>query len=352
MLLYIHIPFCDSKCHYCAFNSYTDRFHLKEKYMNAVVKQLECELKNNEENIETIFIGGGTPSTIKPKLYEPLFKLLTPYISNTKEITIEANPNSASKEWLEAIKDFGVNRISFGVQSFDDEKLNFLNRAHNKKMVLNAIQNASCIGFNSINCDIIYGTALDTYDLITNDLNSIKQLPIDHVSAYDLTLEEGTYFFNKPEVKKENLNIAKFIFDTLTNDLGFVQYEISNFAKNNEAKSKHNLGYWEYKSYLGIGAGAVGRVGDKRYYPSKSIEKYIENPLDYEYEYLTKEDQRIEKILLGFRSEVGVRLDLFSSDERKRIQLLLEDDKLKIKNDHLYNNEFLLADELALYITQ
>ena len=320
--------------------------------MKALEKQLEHELKNNDEKIETIFIGGGTPSTIKAELYEPIFKLLSPYISYTKEITIEANPNSASYDWLSGIFDLGINRVSFGVQSFDDEKLKFLNRSHNRNSAISVIQNANCIGFNHVNCDIIYGTALDSYVLIDEDLKMIKQLPIDHVSAYDLTLEEGTYFFNKPEVKKENLNLAQYIFDKLENDLGFSQYEISNFSKNNESRSSHNVGYWLYKPYLGVGAGAVGRVKNHRYYPYKEIEKYIHNPLEYEIENLTLEDQRIEKILLGLRCFVGVEKKIFSNEESSRIKILLEEKKLIEDAHKIYNTNFLLADELAWYITQ
>ncbi|MEA1914429.1 MAG: radical SAM family heme chaperone HemW [Campylobacterota bacterium] len=355
MLLYIHIPFCDSKCHYCAFNSYTDRFHLKSTYMNSLKKQLQHELRKNIDNgnetVETIFIGGGTPSTVKVEEYQEIFKILTPYISNTKEITIEANPNSANKEWLRGIFDLGVNRISFGVQSFDDEKLKFLNRAHNTNMAISAIQYAHCIGFNHINCDIIYGTALDTQELLDNDLEHIKNLPIDHVSAYDLTIEEGTLFYNKPEVKKESVSLAVELFEKLKIQ-GFKQYEISNFAKNDEAQSKHNLGYWAHKPYLGIGTGAVGCINNIRLYPSKNIEQYIVDPLDYEQEILSKEDVRIEKILLGLRSIIGVDLKLLSSDEMKYISLLKEDNKIIVDDEILYNNDYLLADEIALFITQ
>jgi len=323
--------------------------------MKALIKQLKFELEkniyNSENIIETIFIGGGTPSTIKIDEYKELFKVLSPYITNTKEITIEANPNSATKEWLKGIFDLGVNRISFGVQSFDDKKLKFLNRSHNNKMAISAIQNASCIGFNHINCDIIYGTALDTKELLLNDLDIISSLPIDHVSAYDLTIEEGTYFYNKPEVKKDSLKLANLVFDKL-NDFGFKQYEISNFSKNDEACSKHNLGYWEYKAYLGIGAGAVGCVDNVRFYPPKSIEQYIKNPIEYDIEKLSKEDIRIEKILLGLRSKVGVDLSVFLESELKKVEYLIDEKKLIIIDNFIYNSDYLLADEIALYITQ
>ena len=133
MLLYIHIPFCDSKCFYCAFNSYVDKFHLKEQYMSALKIQIEYELKRfkaKKNSIETIFIGGGTPSTVEPKLYSSIFELLSPYLQKDIEITSEANPNSATYEWLEGMYQLGVNRISFGVQSFNKTKLKLLNRAH------------------------------------------------------------------------------------------------------------------------------------------------------------------------------------------------------------------------------
>jgi oxygen-independent coproporphyrinogen-3 oxidase len=323
--------------------------------MKSLINQLEFELKKNIDNtnkyIETIFIGGGTPSTIKIEEYKKLFKVLTPYITNTKEITIEANPNSASKDWMQGIFDLGVNRISFGVQSFDDKKLKFLNRSHNKNSAISAIQNASCIGFNHINCDIIYGTALDTKKLLMEDLKIISTLPIDHISAYDLTLEEGTLFYNKPEVKKESIKLAIKFFEELKK-LGFNQYEISNFAQNTDAKSKHNLGYWQYKDYIGIGAGAVGSIDGVRFYPSKSIEQYIQNPIEYDQEILCQDDIKVEKVLLGLRSEVGVDIDILSIDEHKKIKYLIESNKLKKIDNFVYNNDYLIADEIALYLTQ
>ena len=157
-LLYIHIPFCDSKCNYCAFNSYTNLNHLKKDYFNAIKKQFLTDTeKFNIKEFETVFIGGGTPSVMSISFYEKLFKMLEPFLKNTKEITIESNPN-ASYKWLKNIKDLGINRISFGVQSFDDEKLKFLNRNHSAKLAIKTIQNAKKAGFENINLDIIYAT--------------------------------------------------------------------------------------------------------------------------------------------------------------------------------------------------
>lgn len=350
MLLYLHIPFCDSKCFYCAFNSYTSLHSLQDEYMKALEIQLKYELSKQNKKIETIFIGGGTPSTIKPIYYQKILEIIKPYIIDNCEITIEANPNSATKQWLEGIYNIGINRVSFGVQSFDDDKLSFLGRNHNHTQAAESINNAYSIGFKDINLDIIYDTSLDTKELLDIDLSIIKTLPINHISAYSLTIEEGTKFFNKSNVKVEHEDLANYLFNEL-NSLGFKQYEISNFSKDNTAKSKHNLGYWEYKEYLGIGSGAVGCVENKRYYGIKDVIKYIQNPLKYDdIEVLTKDDIIIEKLLLGFRSEVGVSIDILNDTQKEKLTDLVKLDKVEIKHNRVFSKDFMLADELALYL--
>jgi len=350
MLLYIHIPFCDSKCFYCAFNSYTSMHSLRSDYMRSLLVQLEDGLKKNDKKVETIFIGGGTPSTIKASKYKEVMDLVRPYIVENCEITIEANPNSASKEWLEEIYKLGINRVSFGVQSFDDEKLKFLGRNHKKSQAIDAINNAKKAGFENINCDIIYDTKLDTKELLKNDLRIIKNLPINHISAYSLTIEEGTKFFNQKNVQFENEELARFLFNEFEK-LGFGQYEISNFALDENAQSKHNLGYWKYKEYLGVGSGAVGCIGNKRYYAKKDLEAYIKDPLEYdEIELLTKDDVLVEKVLLGFRSVVGVNIDDFNIEQHKKVEILLSESKIQKIDNHIYANDFMLADELSLFL--
>ncbi len=350
MLLYIHIPFCDSKCFYCAFNSYTSLHSLRKDYMKSLKIQLEYELTKHNNIIETIFIGGGTPSCVDALEYKDVIDIVKPYIDESIEITIEANPNSATKEWLQTIYDIGINRISFGVQSFDDEKLKFLGRNHNKTQAIDAIKNAFMVGFKNINMDIIYDTSLDTKELLDSDLNIIKTLPINHISAYSLTLEEGTKFYNKSSVKIENQKLANYLFKELEN-FGFSQYEISNFALSDNAQSKHNLGYWEYKEYLGIGCGAVGCIDNKRFYGIKDVQQYISRPLEYEeIESLTLDDIVLEKILLGFRSIVGVPINILNENQKIKLKILLDDNKVLLKKDKIYNNNFMLADELALYL--
>jgi len=350
MLIYIHIPFCDSKCSYCAFNSYVDKFDLKETYMLALEKQLTYELKRfntNKKSIETIFIGGGTPSTVEPKLYENIFKTLKPYLVDNAEITSEANPNSATKEWLYGMKQLGVNRISFGVQSFDAQKLKLLNRAHNPQQAKDAVLNAKEVGFKNISLDLIYATLGDTKELLQNDLNIAFSLPINHISAYALIIEEGTPFESKPQMSKETLEITKWLFEEIDKH-DFKQYEISNFGT---YKSEHNLGYWRYKDYIGLGSGAVGKLALERFYPTCSVEDYIKNPLDIRVEILSEEDKKIEQIFLGFRSCIGVHKSILNTSELKQANFLLEEKKLTLENDTFYNNNYLLADEITLFIS-
>lgn len=350
MLLYIHIPFCDSKCYYCSFNSYVDKFHLKEKYMDALLVQLGFELKHfcvTPNSIETLFIGGGTPSTVAPKLYKNLFEKLKPYLKKDAEITSEANPNSATKEWLEGMYALGVNRISFGVQSFNKEKLRLLNRAHSPLQAKEAVLHAKEAGFENISLDLIYATLGDTKELLEDDINTAFTLPINHISAYALTIEEGTPFASKPQMSNERLELTTWLFEKIK-ELGFEQYEISNFGR---YKSKHNLGYWEYKEYIGLGSGAVGKLAHERFYPTTDVEAYINNPLKIQKEMLSQEDTKLERIFLGLRSCIGVAQEILNTQELQRAHLLVAEKKLSFQNDTFYNTEYLLADEIALFIS-
>ena len=320
--------------------------------MQQLLVQLSFEMQrfnvSNTNKIETVFIGGGTPSTIDATLYKPLFKMIQPYLQTDAEITIEANPNSASKEWLESIFALGVNRVSFGVQSFDEQKLKLLNRAHNKTQALNAIQNAKEVGFENISLDLIYGVSGDTQVLLEDDLQTAFALPINHLSAYALTIEQNTPFEQKPQMAQERLQTTQWFFDEIKK-YGFTQYEISNFGRYH---SQHNLGYWQYKEYMGVGSGAVGRFQNQRLYPTSDVENYIKDPLNIATEELTEEDMKIEKILLGLRCCVGVAKKLLTQEELQRAMLLVDEKKLLLREQVFYNTDYLLADEIALYITQ
>jgi len=312
--------------------------------MRAITLQLKNELKRfNPElkSIKSLFIGGGTPSTVRPDMYEEFFEILNPYLKDDAEITTEANPNSASVEWLQGMKKLGINRVSFGVQSFDEHKLKKLGRNHSKKQAIDAVNSAHKIGIKNISIDLIYATSFD----VTDDIDIALSLPINHISSYALTLEKNTPFFDRNELTNDSVDLATDFIENITSK--FPQYEISNFGDYN---SVHNLGYWAGDDYIGIGSGAVGFLKNKRFYPSKSIEKYIKNPLHVEVEKLSSEDLHVESIFLGLRSKIGVDLIGLNKTEKEKIDILIEEKKLTCKNDRLYNNNFLLADEIALYI--
>ena len=351
MLLYIHIPYCDSKCHYCSFNSYVDKFDTRKSYMIALEKQLKHELKRfnvQAKQIETLFIGGGTPSTVDPLLYAPIFELLRPLIKEDAEITSEANPNSATKDWLQGMYDLGVNRLSFGVQSFDMEKLKALNRAHSPQQAIKAINHAHEIGFKHLSLDLIYNYKGDSEALLKNDIDLAFTLPIDHISAYELTIEAKTKFASTPTVKQEDDALAFFVAKEISKH-GFNHYEISNFGS---YESTHNKGYWELKDYMGVGAGAVGFKTDVRYYPSTDIDTYIANPLHISQEPISPEELLTEHLFLGLRSNIGVPINILSQEQQQRTNFLVEKEKL-IKEDNRYkNNNYFISDELVLYILE
>ncbi|KIM02751.1 MAG: coproporphyrinogen III oxidase [Sulfurovum sp. AS07-7] len=348
MLVYLHIPYCDSKCHYCNFNSYVDKFDTRTDYMKAILKQLDFELERfnaKEDQITSVFIGGGTPSTIKPDAFKDLFTKLRPFLAKNCEITTEANPNSATDKWLNGMFENGVNRISFGVQSFDNQKLKKLGRSHDKDQAIEAILNAKKAGFEHISCDLIYNAANDTKKLLANDIDIALGLPIDHISAYELTIEDGVKFSDAD--KQENDDLAFFVVQKITGS-GFSQYEISNFGKYH---CKHNIGYWKLDNYIGIGAGAVGFLNDTRFYPMADIEQYIKNPLNIKEEAIKQDDLLFEKIFLGLRSKVGIKKELLTPAQRKRADILVENKKLSENDTHYFNLNFFVSDEIALYLT-
>ncbi len=351
MLAYIHIPYCDSKCHYCSFNSYVDKFDTRRGYMQALHRQLSFELERfrvEEQQIETLFIGGGTPSTVAPELYAPIFELLSPYMRKDAEVTTEANPNSATESWLGGMQALGVNRVSFGVQSFDAGKLDALNRAHTPRQAKNAVLTAKRLGFEHLSLDLIYNYRGDTKALLAKDIAQAFELPVDHISAYELTIEDGTRFSATPEARQENEDLAFFVAEEIEKR-GFTQYEISNFGT---YQSRHNKGYWELDNYIGAGAGAVGFMNDRRYYPQTGIEAYITDPFKVTEEHLTADELLTEKMFLGLRSNIGIARSLLSESMLKNAEILCRAGKLRATATHFYNENYFLSDELALYILE
>lgn len=343
--LYVHIPFCDSKCFYCSFNSYTNLHSIQDRYILSLIEQFKFEIERFQiDKFQTVYIGGGTPSTLSIKNLEKISLLISPYLQDGGEWTIEVNPNSSSQKWLESAFQLGVNRISLGVQSFNDRKLKFLGRNHSSKIAIESVENVYRVGFRNINLDLIYNTALDTRELLNRDIDILFSLPLTHVSMYSLTLEEGTPFQNRDDVQNENLSLSRELIDRVNEK--FPQYEISNFGN----PSQHNLGYWQGENYIGLGSGAVGFLRDRRFYPNKNVERYIEQPLKFKEERLSPEDIKLEKLFLGFRSIVGVSKDILSTSEIERADMLVQEGILKFQDGKYLNLDYLLADEVALKV--
>ena len=340
------MPFCESKCPYCAFGSSDDEFSKVSAYFKALCLDLNFQLKSqNVKEISTIFFGGGTPSAVNAKLYDEFFSILAPLCTPETEITLEANPNSANLAWLKHVKNLGANRISFGAQSFFEDKLKFLGRIHSREQIFKAVENAHAAGFKNINLDLIYDTKFDTKKRLLAEVENLKSLAITHLSAYSLTLEENTPFSGKKSYKKDSDTLAKFMIEQIQG-AGFRQYEISNFGE----ICKHNLGYWQGKNYLGVGAFSVGFVDGTRYYAKSSIDAYITQPTHREREILSPSELAREHIFLGLRSIVGVEAGRLNEAQKKRANLLVENEKLLFKEGKFYNPNFLLSDEIALFI--
>ncbi len=346
MHLYIHIPFCDSKCGYCAFFSKVNQNSLITPYFEALLKDLKYQIQYFRiKNISSIFIGGGTPNFVDHNFYNKIFEYLIPFCIKDCEITLEANPNLLTKEWLLHLKKLGLNRLSLGVQSFFDDKLAMLERNHSKKDIIYAFEIANKY-LDNVNIDLIYDCKLDSKDRLEQEISFATNLKVNHISAYSLSIDSNSRFGEQKRYDLQSLNgFGSFIRECLS-DYGFKQYEVSNFAYTN--KCKHNLGYWRGDEYIGVGASAVGRIKNIRYQSLANIHKYINNPLYKKEEYLSKKDLEFESIFLGLRSEVGVNKNLLDS---KKLNIVINEGLCYEYNCRIYSNDFFLADSLSLYLT-
>ncbi|GMB96038.1 radical SAM family heme chaperone HemW [Helicobacter sp. NHP22-001] len=343
--LYIHVPFCTSKCGYCAFNSFSGLDSLKDAYVEALIVDLKDSLKSTPV-LSSIFIGGGTPNTLEPKHYEYIFNTIATHTTSAQniEITLEANPDLITKEWCKTLRALGANRLSLGVQSFFADKLRFLQREHSQQDIFKALEIAHTCGFNHLSIDLIYNTPLDMPARLKAECMQANTLPIDHLSAYSLTLEDNTRLA-KSTAPSALLN-ADSTLQNILKDLGFTPYEVSNYAKPYQVQ--HNLGYWAGCEYLGCGAGAVGRMGKERFYKQKYVLAYIKDPLKRRIEHLSDQDLEFERLFLGLRCVLGVEL---KGLDPKKTQTLVEEEKCKISNQRLVACDFFLADEIALWLT-
>ena len=287
MGLYVHIPFCKQKCMYCDFPAYQNLQDYYETYVYALVQEIDLwvseHAESKERSIDTIYFGGGTPTELSIQQLQMIVDKIksTFTITDDCHMTIESNPGEIDLQYLTQLVKLGFNRISFGVQTFDDKALTMLHRSHNGEKAKQAVYEAKEAGFTDINIDLIYGLPRQTLEDIQHNLHILKDLPINHISTYGLQVEVGTYLYHlvqKNLISIPSESIDEAMYDTMMEGLknqGFERYEISNFAKDS-SYSRHNLKYWHYVDYLGFGAGAHSFYDGIRRSNNRNVMPYIQ----------------------------------------------------------------------------
>eukprot|EP01037_Dinobryon_pediforme_P012032 gene12032-12122_t len=332
--IYIHIPFCKQACYYCDFH-FSTSLNYKDELLQAIVKEIKLQKAYLEqETIETIYFGGGTPSLLSGDELNLIIGTITQThaVSNNAEITLEANPDDLGKEKLNAIRKTDINRLSIGIQSFFDEDLKWMNRAHRADDAESAVKRAQDLGLENITADLIYGYPLLTDQKWKQNLDTLFGLAIPHVSSYSMTVEPRTALASFIKNKKqpamdEQQSAAQFIFlmDAMQ-EKGFEHYEISNFCKPGHY-SRHNANYWKGVKYLGVGPSAHSYNGDTRQWNIASNAKYIASLTDgkipAEIEILTESNRLNEYIMTSLRTSWGMDLARLNAIAAGAADLLL-----------------------------
>jgi len=356
--IYIHIPFCKQRCTYCDFYK-----EIAPEYIDSFVKALIAELnlrKNylKKEEISTVYFGGGTPSILNFSQFKEIFDTLYLlfFIKKDAEITMEANPDDLSIEYLQTLTSLPFNRLSIGIQSFDDADLKAINRRHNAKQAIDAVKNARMQGFNNISIDLIYALPGQTLNAWENQLNEAFALDVEHISAYGLTYEKGTALW-----RQRNKGLVAVVEDEVTlqmynlmrlkmTEKNYDAYEISNFSKPG-FRSQHNSAYWKFIPYLGVGPSAHSFDGDSRQWNIASVKKYIEkissNEVIYEKEILSLQDRYNDYVMVALRTSEGIDL-LFLKNKfgDEMLETCMNSVKKYIKTDDVQ------IEDNRLYLTQ
>ena len=322
--IYIHIPFCATKCYYCAFNTHTFHKDEAEAYLTALRTEMELYASKTAP-LQTIFIGGGTPSILSTDALAQLFTDIHQHfqITPNAEITVECNPGTVDSEKLKVIRDNGANRLSFGLQAMQDETLKQLGRIHTVAEFLQSYRLAREGGFENINIDIIFALPDQTMEAWHYTLNEVISLEPAHISAYNLVMEEATPFYEWWQAGKLRLptedteaDMFQYTIDTLAAH-GYTHYEICNFAKPNHF-ARHNLVYWNNQPCIGLGVGACGYVNSVRYTNIRGIAPYINklsqrNKPIADTEHMTGHAEKAETLMLALRKREGISLDAYQN---------------------------------------
>lgn len=320
MGIYVHIPFCRNKCFYCGFYSVVS-LQWKEAYLRALCREMEMRKEYLQGKVaSTLYMGGGTPSYLNESELELIVNNIQKnfILSDDSERSVEVNPEDIVSNKLSALKYLGFNRLTIGVQSFNDSILKRINRTHSGKQAIQAVENAAKFGFDNIGIDLIIGLPGETVPDLVYNIEIIKSLPIDHLSVYILSIDSNSVFEKLSEKGKFKLQEDDYLAEQYLmiseylKSIGFEHYEISNFAKNFKY-SRHNTAYWQQKPYIGLGAAAHSYDGESRQWNISQIKTYIEslnnNRLNIEKEILTDKDKYNEYLMTNFRTQWGIDLN-------------------------------------------
>ncbi|MGT2744472.1 radical SAM family heme chaperone HemW [Streptococcus phocae subsp. phocae] len=345
---YVHIPFCTQICYYCDFSKVFIKNQPVDAYLEALIKEFESY---DITDLKTLYIGGGTPTSITASQLDYLLSQLQKNLNleTLEEFTIEANPGDLTVEKIDVLVKSAVNRISLGVQTFDDKHLKQIGRSHNEAQIYSTISSLKAAGFNNISIDLIYALPGQTMEQVKTNVAKALALDIPHLSLYSLILEHHTVFMNKMRRGKLNLpteDLEAEMFEYIISEMeanGFEHYEISNFTKPG-FESRHNLMYWNNEEYFGCGAGASGYLNGVRYRNRVPIQHYLkavaEGNARLSEEILTKEEMIEEELFLGLRKKTGVSIERFKekfgvplADIYGSVVADLQNEGLLVKND-------------------
>ena len=336
--LYIHIPFCAHICKYCDFTKlfYNEKF--AKQYVQALLKEIDSY---NINKVKTIYIGGGTPTSLDDTDFETILKKVKPFLEEGGEFTVEGNVENISIAKLEIMNRYGVTRLSIGVESTQNSRLKEIGRSHTYEDAVKVVNEAKKYGFDSINVDLIYGFKGQSKADLEKDLENILALDTDHISIYSLIVSPGTVFYNQ-KYKEQNQEESREFYDLILSTLrghGYKRYEISNFARN-EKYSKHNLTYWHDLEYIGIGLGASGYLNGIRYENTKNLDKYLSGDIIDSKEEIGIEQDVTYYLLTNLRLEDG----FLRSDFKNRFGIDFVD-KFTLKLDRFIDSKDLIIDE-------
>lgn len=361
--IYIHIPFCKTRCSYCDFHSGTN-FKLKNKLVDALCREIELRKDYlNNETIQTIYFGGGTPSLLEKEDLFNITNAIHSHFDTTQcaEMTIEANPDDLTEEYVRMLKSFHFNRISIGIQSFDNKELSLINRRHSAEKAIEAVKICQENGFDNISIDLIYGLPSQTLETWRENLHQAIQLNVQHISAYHLTYEKGTLIYKLARQKEiipvnedTSIDMFKELISTLE-DADFEQYEISNFSKK-AFRSQHNSSYWNEKKYIGIGPSAHSYDINSRQWNIDNTQKYItaiEKGLSFfNKEILTNEEKYNDFIITKLRTKEGINLSELEKFGEKLQQYCIKNTQKWIQSGQLIiDNKQLALTKSGIFVS-